>query len=54
MDMSAEELNQSARVQAEDAVRYCEPPVDEATVINIANHIRDAWLEGYQAGKLVK
>jgi hypothetical protein len=50
--MTKEQLERYARVEAEDAVRYHEPPLDEATIINIANHIRDAWLDGERAGKL--
>jgi hypothetical protein len=52
LNLTKEELDEYARSQAEDSVRYQEPPVDEATVINIANHIRDAWLDGRQNAKL--
>ena len=51
-DLTKEALDKYARVQAEDSVRYQEPPVTEGTVINIANHIRDAWLDGQMNAKL--
>jgi hypothetical protein len=54
--MSKEELDRESRLQAEDAARYNEIPleVEERTIQNIADHIRDAWWEGYAAGKASK
>jgi hypothetical protein len=49
--MTTEELNRHARIQAEDSMRYCNLSIDELTIGNIAEHIRDAWLEGEQYGK---
>ncbi|MGO9260069.1 MAG: hypothetical protein ACLQU1_27715 [Bryobacteraceae bacterium] len=47
----SEELDRYANVQAQDALRYHNPPLDELTTRSVAEHIRDAWLDGYQAGK---
>jgi hypothetical protein len=52
--MNKEELDKYADVQAKDAVRYHNPPLDELTVRSIKEHIRDAWSDGYQAGKRPK
>jgi hypothetical protein len=52
--MTPEELQTYGRTQAEDAVRYHNPPLDEFTVRNIAEHIADAWNCGYLAGKLAE
>ena len=52
--MSKEELDRESRQQAEDAARYNEIPLEERTIQNIADHIRDAWWDGYAAGKASK
>jgi hypothetical protein len=49
--MTKQELDKYARVQAEDAARYHNPPLDEFTIRSIAEHISDVWSDGYQAGK---
>jgi hypothetical protein len=52
--MTKEELDKYANVQAQDALKYYDPPLDEFTIRNVAEHIRDAWSDGYQAGKRSK
>jgi hypothetical protein len=52
--MTEEELDKYARVHAEDALRYHDPPLEEFTIRSVAEHIRDAWSDGYQAGKRPK
>jgi hypothetical protein len=50
--MTREELDKYARTQAEDAVRYHKSPIEEFTIQNIAEHIRDAWLDGAQSVRI--